>query len=171
MKRLVGLCLISLLAIGTAAAANGEQFISIYGGYSKNDEKTGAEDSIPYGIRWGAETPVAGGQISVELNRDGGIKMDTMLFSIIFNFASKDSRTSNGRIIFNRASGFVTGGVGGMRYESDGDPDLILAWEAGIGTQVKFSRVVGLRIQVNAIATGAHSFLNYEATMGLGFYF
>jgi hypothetical protein len=172
MKRVLGWTLAMILAAGAAAAGDGGQYLAVYGGYADNDGDSGAGASIPYGIRWGAETPVAGGQISLEQNRDGGVEMDTLLFSILFNFASKDSRTKQGRIIFNRASGFLTLGLGTMLYRpfADADRDWFFAYEAGVGTQVKFNRRVGLRIQANAIMTGSENLLNLEGTVGLGFY-
>ena len=173
MKRT--LMIMSLLACLTAApamAANDQQFFSIYGGYSINDSEALADDSYVYGFRWGGESPAAGGQLSVEINHDGDFYLDTMLFSVLWNFVSKDSRTRNGRIFFNRFSAFSTTGVGFARYENllKDDTDFYFAYEVGVGLQYRFSRVVGVRLQTNVIGVSTFKFINYEGTLGLAFY-
>ena len=170
MRRILGIAVAGLLSVGTAVAANGQEYIAIYGGYGDNDSDSGADASIPYGISWGGETPVAGGQVSLQINRDGSIKMDTLLFSVLLNFASRDSRTKQGRIIFNRSSAFVSAGTGVMRFDDGLDTDLVLALEVGVGTQIKFNRRIGLRIQAQAINTPSKSWWNYQGTLGLAFY-
>ena len=176
MRRFVGFLAAAMVAMGTVSAGNGEMFISIYGGYSSNDSGVEnasgveVENSIPYGIIWGGETPVAGGQIALNLNRVDDVKMDTLLFSIILNFASHDTRKSIGKVIYNRASGYVTIGVGLMRFEDSLDADIVLATELGVGTQFKFSRAIGFRVEVTGIWAPNKSIINVQATAGLGFY-
>jgi len=171
-RRLPLLALLLILAVTPALSANDQQFLLLFGGYSLNDDDSLLENSTPYGLRWGGESPAAGGQISVELNRDGEYRMDTLLFSVMWNFYSHDSRTAKGRILFNRFSAFTTTGIGAMRYENKlkEDTDVYLAYEVGVGVQYKFASAVGLRWQVNAISASTFKFLNFESTLGIAFY-
>ena len=111
-----GLCIaVLLLTTATAALAADEPFLVVFGGFADNDSDTGADSTNPYGIRFGSETPVAGGQIALTLNRDGEVKMDTLMVELLFHFGSTDSRTRRNRILYNRISGFGIVGLGGMR--------------------------------------------------------
>lgn len=183
MRRWLALGIVVLLAVGSATAGNGEMFLSIYGGYGYNDSSLDREpgeegvapyatgrDSIPYGIVWGGETPVAGGSIALQFNQLDDIRMDTLMFSIMLNFASHDTRKGIGRVIYNRASGYILVGAGMMRYSDPSDTDYVFAGQLGIGGQFKFNRTVGFRWELTGIGAPRKSLINTQATMGLAFY-
>ena len=169
-----GLCMV-LLLLGTASAAlpADEPFVSIFGGFSDNDADTGAGNTIPFGVRLGSETPVAGAQLSLTFDRDGDVKMDTLMADLLLAFGSFDARTRRNRILYNRVSGFGIIGLGAMRY--DGGPGIstatIFSWELGVGMQVKFTQRVGLRVQVQSLWTGPNNFRNLSADLGVAVYF
>jgi hypothetical protein len=167
---------LTALLLGTASAtlAADDPFISIFAGYSDNDVDTGADSTAPFGFRIGSETPVAGGQLAVTFNRDGDVKMDTIMADLLLHFGASDARTRRNRILYNRVSGFGIIGLGAMRYDA-GVPGVskatILSWELGLGMQVKFTQRVGMRIQVQSLWTGPNSFNNYSADLGVAIYF
>jgi len=162
-----------LLGTASAALAADDPFFSIFAGYSDNDIDTGADSTTPFGFRVGSETPVAGGQLSVTFNRDGDVRMDTVMADLLLHFGSSDARTRRNRILYNRISGFGIIGLGAMRY--DAGPGVskatIFSWELGLGMQVKFTQRVGLRVQVQSLWTGPNDFQNYSADVGVGIYF
>ena len=162
-----------LIALCSPAFAADEPFVSIFGGYADNDPNTGAGDTGIFGIRGGTETPVAGGQLALTFNRDGDVKMDTLMFDVLFHFKSADALTRKNRILYNRVSGFAFVGLGGMRYD-DGirsKASTIFSWEVGVGMQCKFNQTLGMRVQIQTLRTGANNFKNYSADLGLGIYF
>lgn len=164
---------LALLATGSVTLAADEPFVSIFGGYAGNDDSTGAEDTVPFGVRLGTETPVAGAQLSLTVNRDGDIKMDTAMVEMLVHFGSSDARTRRNRILYNRVSGFGIVGLGAMRYDAGAGRDAawIFAYDLGIGMQVKLTRKVGIRIQLQSVRTGPDNIRNNLADAGVAIYF
>ena len=162
-------CALSLAATGPAAAS---EFISLYGGYAWNDlQATGAGDGTVYGVRWGAENPAIGVQASLDFNRNNSVKMDSLVFSGLFNFVSRDRRLRSGQMIFNSFSSYVTLGLGATRYsQPESNASLLFTWEIGLGLQVKFNRVFGLRFEALALSITPKSARNAELTGGIAFY-
>ena len=174
MRKTPALCVaLMLLGTGSAALAADEPFVSIFGGYANNDDDTGADNTVPFGVRFGTETPVAGGQLSLTLNRDGDVKMDTLLAEFLLHFCSSDARTRRNRILYNRVSGFGIIGLGTMRYQADSDTGAawIFTWDLGVGMQVKFTQKIGLRVQLLSMWTGPNKFQNFSGDVGVAFYF
>jgi hypothetical protein len=162
-----------LLAMASVALGADEPYVSIFAGYAANDDSTGADRSVPFGVRFGVETPTAGGQFSLAFNRDGDVKMDTLMAELLFHFGATDVRTRRNRIIYNRVSGFATIGLGAMFYDAGrmDSTKTIFATNFGLGMQAKFTRKVGLRVQLQSLYTAPNNFRNYTGDVGLAFYF
>ena len=128
---------------------------------------------MPFGVRLGAETPTAGGQISLTVSRDGDVRMDTAMTEMLLHFGSSDARTRRNRILYNRISGYGIIGIGFMRYDAGAGRDAawIFAYDLGIGMQVKLTRRVGVRVQVQSLSTGPNNFRNVSGDFGVAFYF
>jgi len=166
---------VALFLVATASVVSGadEPFVSIFAGYADNDEATGADSSVLFGVRSGIENPTAGGQLALTINRDGDVKMDTLMGELLFQFGSTDVRTRRNRIIYNRFSGFAILGIGAMFYDSGpmDSTSTIFAWDFGLGMQVKFTRKIGLRVQLQSLYTGPNDFHSYTGDVALAVYF
>jgi hypothetical protein len=163
------------LAILTAcgsSAARAEKFVHVYGGWVLNDEATEADDTAIYGARIGIESPVGGSALSLDINRNGNIHLDSLYVSALLNFVSENRRLKDGRILANGFSSFVTVGAGATRVENfggDGDEHTFLVLEYGLGLQYRFTPILGLRLEALVLDSPAGDFRNVESTTGISF--
>jgi hypothetical protein len=168
----VALLALAVLAASAGAPARAEQFLHLYGGWALNDEATGADDTGIYGVRWGAESPVGGGAITLDVNRDGDTHMDSLYVSALLNIVSENRRLKDGRVLANGFSTFVSVGAGATRLEhdrEDADDHTFLVFEYGLGLQYRLTPLLGLRMEALALHSPSGDFRNLESTAGLSF--
>ena len=162
--------LVLFLVAGAATPAAAEEFVSLYGGWALQDEDarlddgTRMEDGEAFGIRFGSVAGTAGGQMSLDINRDGELHLDSLMFTAIVNlYAHGGKRTS--------MSFFATAGTGLLRREQpEDDTDTFYAMEYGLGTQFRLTKSFGLRFEALAIDSPPAKIRTLEGTAELAFY-
>lgn len=153
------------LSLGAALPAAADDFLHLYGGWAWQDDDAHMEDGEVFGIRFGAASGQAGGQVSLDINHDGDLHLDSLMFAAIVNlYAHAWGRTTS-------MSFFATAGTGLLRREQPiDDTDTFYAMEYGLGAQFRLSKVFGLRFEALAIDSPPAKIRTLEGTGGIAFY-
>jgi len=162
--------LLLVLAVGAATPAAAEDFISFYGGWAWQDEDarledgTRMEDGEVFGIRFGSVAGTAGGQMTLDINRDGELHLDSLMFTAIVNLYAHGGKSTS-------MSFFATAGTGLLRREQPiDDTDTFYAMEYGLGTQFRLTKAFGLRFEALAIDSPPAKIRTLEGTAEIAFY-
>jgi len=157
--------LVAILLVGAATPAAADDFVTLYGGWAWQDEHANMEDGEIYGVRLGAISGQAGGQMSLDINRSGDVHLDSLMFAAIVNLYAHGGGKSSS-IAF-----FATAGTGLLRREQpESDTDTFYAMEYGLGMQLRFTKVFGISFETLAIDSPPSKIRTLEATGGLTFY-
>jgi opacity protein-like surface antigen len=162
--------LVLVLVVGAATPAAAEEFVSLYGGWAWQDEDarlddgTRMQDGEVFGIRFGSMSGQAGGEMSLDINRDGDLHLDSLMFAAIVSLYAHGGRSTN-------MSFFATAGTGLLRREQPiDDTDTFYAMEYGLGLQFRLTKVFGLRFETLAIDSPPAKIRTLEGTAELAFY-
>ena len=156
--------LVLVLLAGGAAPAAAEEFLNLYGGWAWQDEDAHMQDGEVFGIRFGALSGQGGGQMSLDINHDGDLQLDSLMFAAIVNLYAHGGKSTS-------MSFFATAGTGLLRREQPiDDTDTFYAMEYGLGAQFRLSKVFGLRFEALAIDSPPAKIRTLEGTGGIAFY-
>jgi len=153
-----------VLVVGAATPAAAEDFLSLYGGWAWQDDDAHMEDGTAFGVRFGAVSGQAGGQMTLDINHDGEVHLDSLMFTAIVNLYAHGGKSTS-------MSFFATAGTGILRREQPiDDTDTFYAMEYGLGTQFRLTKAFGLRFEALAIDSPPAKIRTLEGTAELAFY-